>query len=68
LAQADLELRREVESLLAQQGADGPFDRPAMEVAAGLLEDSSVTRLTVGEQLGPYKIEPSIGAGGMGNV
>jgi serine/threonine protein kinase len=68
LAQADPELRREVESLLAQHGGEGLLDRPAMEVAAKLLEDSSAERLSVGAQLGPYKIESSIGAGGMGEV
>jgi Tol biopolymer transport system component/tRNA A-37 threonylcarbamoyl transferase component Bud32 len=67
LAQADPELRREVESLLAQDG-ESVLDRPAMEIAAKLLEDSSGERLVVGSQLGPYKIESSIGAGGMGQV
>src|SRR5579864_6278679 len=67
LAQADPELRREVESLLVQDG-ESVLDRPAMEVAAKLLEDSSAERLSVGAQLGPYKIESSIGAGGMGEV
>ena len=67
LAQADPELRREVESLLAQNGED-LLDRPAMEVAVKLLEDSSAERLALGAQLGPYKIESSIGAGGMGQV
>jgi len=68
LAQADLGVRREVESLLAQHGADGVLDRPAMEVAARLLEDSNLERLAAGAALGPYKIESSIGAGGMGQV
>lgn len=48
LAQADLELRREVESLLAQDG-EGVLDHPAMEVAAKLLEDWSM--LAVGASL-----------------
>jgi serine/threonine protein kinase len=68
LGQADPELRREVESLLAQNGGEGVLDRPAMEVVAKLLEDSSAERLAVGAQLGPYKIESSVGAGGMGQV
>jgi serine/threonine protein kinase len=67
LARADPALRSEVESLLAQHGGDGVLDRPAMEVAAKLLEDSSM-ELAVGASLGPYKIESSIGAGGMGQV
>ena len=67
LSQADAELRHEVESLLAQDG-EGVLDRPAIVVAAQLLEDSSVERLAVGAQLGPYEIESCIGAGGMGQV
>ena len=66
LAQADPELRHEVEALLAQDG--GVLDRPAMEVAAKLLEDSSAERLVVGAQLGYYQIEEAIGQGGMGQV
>ena len=42
----------------------GVLDRPA----AGLLEDSTVTTLAAGAQLEPYKIEASVGAGGMGEV
>ena len=65
LDQADPELRREVESLLAQNPSrEGMLDRPA----AGLLDDSTVVILTAGARLGPYKIEASIGAGGMGEV
>jgi eukaryotic-like serine/threonine-protein kinase len=77
LAQAEPELRREVESLLAQDGLDGPMERPAVAVAARLLDLSKVelstathlaTQLTAGAQLGPYKIEGPLGAGGMGQV
>ena len=67
LALADPELRREVESLLAQNG-ENLLDGPVMEVAAKLLDDSSEEQLEVGSQLGPYKIESSIGAGGMGQL
>ena len=51
--QGDVELRREVETLLAQGDAGG---------------DSTVTMLGPGAQLGPYQIEAPIGAGGMGSV
>ena len=61
----DAELRREVESLLAQDPArEGMLDRPA----AALLEDSKVMMLAAGSRLGPYQIEARIGAGGMGEV
>ena len=65
LARADPELRREVESLLAQ-GATA-LDHPAWEGAASLL-GSTVAVLTPGTQLGPYKIEGPLAAGGMGEV
>jgi eukaryotic-like serine/threonine-protein kinase len=58
LEKADPELRREVESLLAQPS--GMLDRPAWETSAGTL--------SVGSSVGPYRIEGRIGAGGMGEV
>jgi serine/threonine protein kinase len=67
LARADPELRREVESLLAQQSGATPLDRPAWEGAASLL-GSTVAVLSPGTQLGPYKIEGPLGSGGMGDV
>src|ERR1700721_813098 len=63
LSDADPELRSEVEELLAQDTSrEGILNRPA----ADLLNDSSVPMLGAGAQLGPYKIEAPIGAGGMG--
>jgi hypothetical protein len=40
LGQADPELRREVESLLAQEAGKTPLGRPAWEAAASLLEST----------------------------
>ena len=54
----DHDLRREVESLLNFEPADGSvFDSPAWE-----------KRLAPGERLGPYEIVGRAGAGGMGEV
>ena len=57
LEQADPEVRREVESLLAQDGS--ALDRPAWEVPS---------EIKSGTLFGPYKIDALIGAGGMGQV
>jgi serine/threonine protein kinase/Tol biopolymer transport system component len=67
LAQADPELRREVESLLAQESGATPLDHPAWEGAASLL-GSTAAALMPGTQLGPYKIQGPLAAGGMGEV
>src|SRR5262245_47893344 len=64
----DEELRRDVESLLAQQAsADAVFTRGAALAAAGLVTDVRCSVLT-GQRLGAYQILAPIGAGGMGEV
>jgi eukaryotic-like serine/threonine-protein kinase len=59
-------LRREVESLLAQDHAAGILDRPAMEIAAGLLRFDAT--LPPGAEQGPYRLTQIVGTGGMGHV
>jgi serine/threonine protein kinase len=56
----DEDLRREVESLLAQPSADGMLDRPAWEPEAA--------RLTAGQRVSHYQIQEKLGEGGMGAV
>src|SRR5262249_31269678 len=61
----DTDLRREVESLLAQESRAGGFmNRPAVAVAGTAGDSTSL----IGRELGPYAITARLGAGGMGEV
>src|SRR2546426_1072686 len=65
LGEADPELRREVEALLAEDASGGKIlDRPAKD----LLTDSRLNIIAAGSRLGPFQIEALLGAGGMGQV
>jgi serine/threonine-protein kinase len=67
LAQADPDVRREVESLLAQQTTGLALSRPVWAQAVTLLSVPE-NQVVVGTDLGPYRIESMLGAGGMGRV
>jgi serine/threonine-protein kinase len=64
LTSVDPGLRQEVEKLLAQDSGGKFLDAPA----ANRMDDSALTPVVIGSQLGPYKIESRIAAGGMGEV
>ena len=59
-------LRREVESLLAQEDNPVLIDHRLSEAIATLFDAEE--RLGAGDQLGPFRIEGELGAGGMGVV
>jgi serine/threonine-protein kinase len=62
----DLDLRRELASLLAQEEAVGPLDRPMLAAAASVLEPEG--EFAAGSRLGHYEIVELLGIGGMGRV
>ena len=64
----DVELRKEVESLLRfAETATDFIEKPAYEIAAETIADPG-GELKAGEKLGEYKILSLIGEGGMGEV
>jgi serine/threonine-protein kinase len=66
----DGDLRREVESLLDQDGKNGRLvSQPLEMIAAVMLDaDASEVRFSKGAIVGPYEIIEPLGAGGMGEV
>ncbi len=63
----DAELRREVESLIAHEGAEDFPCEPALSEVAHILNGIRAGSLE-GRKLGAYKIQSLLGAGGMGEV
>jgi eukaryotic-like serine/threonine-protein kinase len=65
----DEDLRREVESLLAQPSADDLLHHPAWEPGAGRLDTlTDPGGQAVGQRVGHYEIQEKLGEGGMGKV
>lgn len=65
LAQAGPDVRQKVEAMLGQPPGSNLLDYPAWKSEP---EPLAVVSLEPGEQVGQYKIETAIGAGGMGMV
>ena len=64
----DVALRREVESLLAQQASfEGLLDQPVLAVAAEMVSQPAGAML-IGRQIGVYRLQALLGAGGMAEV
>src|SRR5262245_24962298 len=67
LAQADPELRREVESLLAERAGGERLERHPLKIDPAT-EDLTVTVIAAGSNFGRYRDESKLGEGGMGEV
>jgi eukaryotic-like serine/threonine-protein kinase len=65
----DADLRREIESLLANDDSQDNLIGAAVSQAAGKLDPEPARRADlVGQRIGPYQVEQLIGEGGMGLV
>jgi len=65
----DAELHREVQAMLAADAQSGGFlAKPPDDFAADMLAGPTYAPLAAGAQLGPYRIEGPLGAGGMGQI
>src|SRR6266568_5678259 len=64
----DEALRREIESLLAEEKREAGFlESPALEIAAKEMSQDQ-TRSLLGQRVGSYQVLSLLGAGGMGEV